>query len=184
MHNTLRAWKNPAALEVTGLEAKGAGMWEILSIVAGAKARRMVEEGDVDAGVIACSRSIGLVREVKPVAEVIRGMVREAAAIREQLGGRRPTERPGYPSGLSSRLILNSLLCPAPGRETRQKPGFFRKTRFLGVESMSWSSLERAIMPGGAEVSWKGGRVVDSGGCLAGCAIIGPPSRLINGTFP
>ena len=46
----------------------------------------MVLEGDVDAGVIACSQSIGIVREIRPVADVIGGMVREAATIREQLG--------------------------------------------------------------------------------------------------
>ena len=81
LHNTLRAWKNPAALKVAELEANQGDMWEILSIVAGAETRRMYEEGDVDAGVIACSQSIGILDEVKPVAEVIQGMVQEAAEI-------------------------------------------------------------------------------------------------------
>jgi NAD(P)H-dependent flavin oxidoreductase YrpB (nitropropane dioxygenase family) len=81
LHNTLRAWKNPAALKVAELEANQGDMWEILSIVAGAETRRMFEEGDVDAGVIACSQSIGILDEVKPVAEVIQGMVQEAAEI-------------------------------------------------------------------------------------------------------
>ncbi|OQY22022.1 MAG: 2-nitropropane dioxygenase [Anaerolineaceae bacterium 4572_32.2] len=85
LHNTLRAWKNPAALKVAELEARQADMWEILPIVAGAETRRMFEEGDVEAGVIACSQSIGIVGQVKPVADVIEGMVREAAAIWEQL---------------------------------------------------------------------------------------------------
>ena len=81
LHNTLRVWKNPAALKVAELEAQGAETWEILSIVAGAETKRMYAEGDLDASVIACSQSIGLVREIKPVAEVIQGMVQEAAAI-------------------------------------------------------------------------------------------------------
>ncbi|MBL7064114.1 MAG: nitronate monooxygenase [Anaerolineae bacterium] len=85
LHNTLRAWKNPAALKVAELEASQAGMWEILSIVAGVEAKRMYEEGDVDSGVIACSQSIGIVREIRPVAEVIGGMVREAAGIAAHL---------------------------------------------------------------------------------------------------
>jgi len=85
LHNTLRAWKNPVALKVAELEARQADMWEILPIVAGAETRRMFEEGDVEAGVIACSQSIGIVGQVKPVADVIEGMVREAAAIWEQL---------------------------------------------------------------------------------------------------
>lgn len=85
LHNTLRAWKNPAALKVAELEAAQADMWEILAVVAGTETKRMYEGGDVDAGVIACSQAIGVVHEIKPVAEVIEGMVREAAAIRERL---------------------------------------------------------------------------------------------------
>jgi nitronate monooxygenase len=86
LHNTLRAWKNPAALKVAELETHQAELGEILTIVAGTKARRMYKEGDVDSIVIACSQAIGLVRQVKSVADVISGMVQDAAAIREQLG--------------------------------------------------------------------------------------------------
>jgi len=85
LHNTLRAWRNPAALKVAELEAQEAGLWEILPLVAGTESKRMYREGDVDAGVIACSQGVGLVREIRPVAQVIREMVREAAAIRERL---------------------------------------------------------------------------------------------------
>jgi NAD(P)H-dependent flavin oxidoreductase YrpB (nitropropane dioxygenase family) len=81
LHNTLRVWKNPAALHVADLEANQGEMWEILSIVAGTETRRMYDEGDVAAGVIACGQSIGLVGGVEPVATVIRGMVEEAAEI-------------------------------------------------------------------------------------------------------
>ena len=45
----------------------------------------MIEEGDVDAGVIACSQSIGVVDEVRPVAAVIGDMVRRAAEIGAEL---------------------------------------------------------------------------------------------------
>jgi nitronate monooxygenase len=86
LHNTLRAWKNAAALQVAELEANQGDVWEILSIIAGTRAKRMYEVGDIDAGVIACSQGIGLVQEIKPVAEGIGGMVREAAAIRDRIG--------------------------------------------------------------------------------------------------
>ena len=86
LHNTLRAWKNAAALKVAELEANQAGLEEILALVAGTETKRMFKGGEIDAGVIACSQSIGIVDEIKPVAEVIRGMVREAAAIRDRLG--------------------------------------------------------------------------------------------------
>ena len=86
LHNSVRAWKNAAALKVAELEATGGELGEILALVAGTETKRMLEEGDVDAGVIACSQGIGLVREIKPVAEVISGMVQEAAAIAARLG--------------------------------------------------------------------------------------------------
>jgi NAD(P)H-dependent flavin oxidoreductase YrpB (nitropropane dioxygenase family) len=86
VHNTLRAWKNPAALKVAELEAEGAGLFEIVSAAAGTESKRMYEEGALDAGVIACSQSIGLVTEIKPVREVIQSMIQDAAAIVGQLG--------------------------------------------------------------------------------------------------
>lgn len=81
LRNTLRAWKNPAALKVAELESKQADLGEILSVVAGTATKRMYEDGDLDAGVIPCSQSIGLVHEIKPVAQVIDGMMREASEI-------------------------------------------------------------------------------------------------------
>ncbi len=78
LHNTLRAWKNEAALKVVELEARQAELGEILSVVAGTATKRMLAGGDVEAGVIACSQSIGLVGEIRPVAEVIAGLVHEA----------------------------------------------------------------------------------------------------------
>jgi NADH:quinone reductase (non-electrogenic) len=86
LHNTLRAWRNTAALKAAEIEATQGDMWELLSIVAGTKARQMVREGDVESGVIACGQGIGIVHELKPVAAAIAEMVQEAAAIREHLG--------------------------------------------------------------------------------------------------
>jgi NAD(P)H-dependent flavin oxidoreductase YrpB (nitropropane dioxygenase family) len=88
LHNTLRAWKNAAALKVAEVEAAQGDMWQILPLVAGTETKRMLEGGEVDAGVIACSQSIGLVDEIRPVAEVIEGMVQEAAAIGEKIARR------------------------------------------------------------------------------------------------
>ena len=85
LRNSVRAWKNPAAIKVAELEANQAGLDEILSVMAGTRTQRMFEEGDVDFGVMACSQGIGLVHEVKPVMEVIEEMVREALAIHNRL---------------------------------------------------------------------------------------------------
>jgi len=78
LHNTLRAWKNPAALRVAELEANQAGLQEILALVVGTETRRMLQDGDVDAGVIACSQSIGLAHEIQPVAEIITNIIHQA----------------------------------------------------------------------------------------------------------
>ncbi len=86
LHNTLRAWKNAAALQVAEVEAGQGDMWQILPLVAGTETKRMIQEGEVEAGVLACSQSIGLVTEVKPVEAVIQGMVQQAASIRDGLG--------------------------------------------------------------------------------------------------
>jgi nitronate monooxygenase len=86
LHNTLRAWKNAAALQVAELEASQGDIWQILPLVAGTETKRMIQDGEIDAGVIACSQSIGIVTEIKPVDAVIHGMVQQAASIRDQLG--------------------------------------------------------------------------------------------------
>jgi len=83
--NTVRAWKNAAALKVSELESRNAELGEVLSIVADTATKRMYEDGDLAAGVIPCSQDIGIVHEVKPVAEVINGMVEEAARIMARL---------------------------------------------------------------------------------------------------
>ena len=83
LHNTLRAWNNEAAQKVAELEASQGDMWKILALVAGTETKRMLMEGDVQAGVLACSQSIGSVHEILPVAEVIGAMVAGAHRARE-----------------------------------------------------------------------------------------------------
>ena len=78
LQNTVRAWKNPAAIKVAELESQHADLSKILSVVAGTATKQMYEDGDLNAGVIPCSQSIGIVQEIRPVAEVIEGMMREA----------------------------------------------------------------------------------------------------------
>ena len=80
LHNTLRAWKNPAALKVADLESKDSDLWEIFNIVAGTETKKMYQEGDTSAGVIACSQSIGLISEIESVSTVINDMVDQANA--------------------------------------------------------------------------------------------------------
>jgi NAD(P)H-dependent flavin oxidoreductase YrpB (nitropropane dioxygenase family) len=81
LHNTLRAWNNAAAQKVAELEAGQGDMWQILALVAGTETQRMLRDGEVDSGVIACSQSIGIVHDIEPVAKIIGAMVTEAQAV-------------------------------------------------------------------------------------------------------
>jgi nitronate monooxygenase len=78
LQNTVRAWKNPAAIKVAELESQHADLNKILSVVAGTATKQMYADGDLNAAVIPCSQSIGIVHEIRPVAEVIEDMMREA----------------------------------------------------------------------------------------------------------
>ena len=78
LQNTVRAWKNPAAIKVAELESQHADLNKILSVVAGTATKQMYADGDLNAAVIPCSQSIGIVHEIRPVAEVIKDMMREA----------------------------------------------------------------------------------------------------------
>jgi len=85
VHNNLRVWKNRAAEKAAELEAAGAPFEEIIKVVAGSLTRSMFETGDPDEGIIVCSQDIGIIHEVKPVSEIVSGMVRQAESVAELL---------------------------------------------------------------------------------------------------
>jgi nitronate monooxygenase len=80
-----RVWYNAAAKRVVELEAQQAGLPDIVSMAAGDKAKKMYDTGDLDAGTIACSQGIGMIRSVKPVAEVIKDIIAQAEQIRQRI---------------------------------------------------------------------------------------------------
>ena len=80
-----RVWFNAAAKRVVELEAQQAGLPDIVSMAAGDKAKKMYDTGDLDAGTIACSQGIGMIRSVKPVAEVIKDIIAQAEQIRQRI---------------------------------------------------------------------------------------------------
>ncbi len=84
VHNTIRVLRNRAAERAAELEREGADFQEILAIVAGSNTRGMLERGEVDLGVLACSQSVGVLHDVVTVKEAIQGMVAQA----EEAAGR------------------------------------------------------------------------------------------------
>jgi nitronate monooxygenase len=83
--NTHRVWKNAASEKVLKLESDQASLHEIVDVAAGTKARMMFEQGELDQGVLSCGQGIGLVREVKPVREIVRDIMEEARRVVGQL---------------------------------------------------------------------------------------------------
>ena len=76
-----RVWMNEPSKKVAEIEARGGGIEEIYPHVAGAASRKMYKEGDVQGGSISISQGIGLIRDIKPVKEILAEMVDEAQRI-------------------------------------------------------------------------------------------------------
>ena len=75
-----RVWMNEPAKKTAEIEKEGGGLAEIYQYVSGEAALKMYETGDLEAGTVSCSQGIGLIKNVKPVAEVIEEMVAQAKA--------------------------------------------------------------------------------------------------------
>ncbi|HUT55917.1 MAG TPA: nitronate monooxygenase family protein [bacterium] len=76
-----RVWNNAAAKKCAQIEAAKGSFNEVISIVAGDKARRMYQDGDLDAGVISCGQGVGLCRDVPTVADLFQRIMKEAREI-------------------------------------------------------------------------------------------------------
>ncbi len=78
-----RVWANAAASSCSELEESGGSFEEILSIVAGVKAKKMYEEGDLDCGIVSCGQCVGMVCDIPTVKELFDRMMGEAKDIVE-----------------------------------------------------------------------------------------------------
>ncbi len=85
IQNSHRVWINEVAKKVAELEKQQAGLQEIVQVAAGEKARRMFQEGDLNAGVISCGQGVGLVKKVMPMKDIIEGIVHQADELRKKL---------------------------------------------------------------------------------------------------
>ena len=85
IQNSHRVWINEVARKVAELEKQQAGLPEIVKVAAGEKAKRMFQEGDLNAGVISCGQGVGLVKKVMPMKDIIEGIVHQADELRKKL---------------------------------------------------------------------------------------------------
>ncbi|MFO7459631.1 MAG: nitronate monooxygenase [Desulfatiglandales bacterium] len=75
---THRVWINTAARRCAELEASRAGVTEILTVVAGQRAKEMYESGDIDLGVVSCGQGVGLCHDLPTVKELFDRILMEA----------------------------------------------------------------------------------------------------------
>ncbi|MEU5844008.1 nitronate monooxygenase family protein [Rhodococcus sp. NPDC047139] len=81
LRNTARVATNVVSEEVVEIESRGARFEDIAHLVAGARGRKVFEEGDIDAGIWTAGQSQGLIHDIPTVAELVERMVTEAEAV-------------------------------------------------------------------------------------------------------
>jgi nitronate monooxygenase len=85
IQNSHRVWTNETTQKVAELENRQAGLAEIIKVAGGDKAKRMYQEGDLQAGVMSCGQGVGLVKKIMPMKDIIEGIVSQAADLRQRL---------------------------------------------------------------------------------------------------
>ncbi|WP_172671017.1 nitronate monooxygenase family protein [Rhodococcus sp. RD6.2] len=82
LRNTARVASNAVSSEVVDIESRGGATFEdIRELVAGARGRKVFEDGDLDAGIWTAGQCQGLIDDVPTVGELVSRMVAEAESI-------------------------------------------------------------------------------------------------------
>jgi len=84
MRNTARVADNEISRKVVEIEKAGGKFEDVRELVAGARGRRVFEEGDLDAGIWSAGLAQGLIEDIPTCAELIGRMVGEAEELIQQ----------------------------------------------------------------------------------------------------
>jgi len=88
LRNTERVLRNEVAEKVVELENQGAGIAELAPLVTGKNGLRMLRDGEIDVGLMPAGQSVGLVRNIPTVRELIDTVIEEARQITDDRLGR------------------------------------------------------------------------------------------------
>jgi nitronate monooxygenase len=72
---------NSRAKEAQRIANAGGAIAALYPPVSGEAARKMYETGDLDAGTVSVSQGVGLIRDIKPVKQIVEEMVAEAEGL-------------------------------------------------------------------------------------------------------
>ncbi|MFC9660640.1 NAD(P)H-dependent flavin oxidoreductase [Nocardia sp. NPDC127606] len=81
LNNTARVADNAVSRQVVEIERGGGSFEDVRELVAGARGRKVYEEGDLDAGIWSVGQCQGLIHDIPTCAQLIETMVREAEAL-------------------------------------------------------------------------------------------------------
>jgi nitronate monooxygenase len=85
LNATHRVWNNTAANRCAELEDACAGFEEIYPVVSGENAKKLYDDGELGAGIVACGQGIGMVKDIVTVKELLDRMMAEAQAAVERI---------------------------------------------------------------------------------------------------
>lgn len=85
LNATHRVWNNAAANRCAELEESCAGFDEIYPVVSGDNAKKMYDQGELGAGIVACGQGIGMVKDIVTVKELLDRMMAEAEEAVERI---------------------------------------------------------------------------------------------------
>lgn len=87
IRNMVRVADNAAARKCLELEARGAGLEELMTVISGKISKACYENGDVNSGMFAVGPAAGLIQEIKSAKEIVQDMMTEAKAVLLELNG-------------------------------------------------------------------------------------------------
>ena len=85
LNRAYRVRRNEAAEKVLEMEKRGADIFELLTYIGGEALQKVLFEGEVDAGVVACGPVAGLINDVPSVKQIIERMVKQGQDIVKHL---------------------------------------------------------------------------------------------------
>ncbi len=85
LNATHRVLANRASKNCLELESCKADFEEIYDVIKGENARKMFEEGDIDAGILACGQGVGLAHDIPTLKDLFDRIVKDADAVLRRL---------------------------------------------------------------------------------------------------
>ena len=85
IRNAARVLKTDFSLKIREMEEKGVTREELAPFISGLREKKLMDDGNVNDGIIHCGQGVGLIHDIPSVREIIEGMMGEAGAITERL---------------------------------------------------------------------------------------------------